>query len=117
MYLFEVVLNRLLPFLQGPRRYEAVSRFPSVAQDIALIVDEGVPAISVALIIAKASLVRNVRLFDVYEGEQVGAGKKSLAFSVSYQSPDHTLTDEEVARAQRGIVERLKQEVGATLRG
>jgi len=47
----------------------------------------------------------------------VGAGKKSLAFSVSYQSPDHTLTDEEVARAQRGIVERLKREVGATLRG
>jgi phenylalanyl-tRNA synthetase beta chain len=58
-----------------------------------------------------------VRLFDVYTGEQVELGKKSLAFSITYQSPEHTLTDEEVARAQRGIVERLKREFGAELRG
>jgi len=60
--------------------------------------------------------VREARLFDCYTGEQVGAGKKSLAFSVTYQSSEHTLTDEEVARAQRGIVERLKHEIDATLR-
>jgi phenylalanyl-tRNA synthetase beta chain len=116
-YLFEVTLDKLLPFLGGHRRYEPVSRFPPVVQDIALTVDEVIPAARIQTIIERASLVRQVRLFDVYTGEQVGAGKKSLAFSISYQSPDHTLTDEEVARAQRGIVERLKREVGATLRG
>jgi phenylalanyl-tRNA synthetase beta chain len=116
-YLFEVVLDRLLPLIGGPRGYEAVSRFPSVVQDIALLVDETVTAGRIEEMIRKAPLVREVRLFDFYTGEQVGAGKKSLAFSVTYQSPEHTLTDEEVARAQRGIVERLKHEVGATLRG
>jgi phenylalanyl-tRNA synthetase beta chain len=116
-YLFDVAMDRLLPFVGGHRRYEPVSRFPSVAQDIALTVDEGIPAGRIQSIIERAPLVRQVRLFDVYTGEQVGAGKKSLAFSISYQSPDHTLTDEEVARAQRGIVERLKREVGAALRG
>jgi len=115
-YVFEVVLDRLLPLVAGPRRYEAVSRFPPVVQDIALIVSEDVPAGRIESIIRKAPLVREVRLFDYYTGEQVGAGKKSLAFSITYQSSEHTLTDEEVARAQRGIVERLKHEVGATLR-
>jgi len=117
LYLFEVVLDELLPCVGGPRHYESVPRFPAVVQDIALVVEQGVPAGSVQAIIEQAPLVRRAKLFDVYTGEQVGAGKKSLAFSVSYQSPDHTLTDQEVARAQRGILERLKREVGATLRG
>ena len=115
-YVFEVVLDRLLPFVRGPRRYEPVSRFPPVVQDIALIVDESVPAGRIKSIIEKAPLVREARLFDYYTGEQVGAGKKSLAFEITYQSSEHTLTDEEVARAQRGIVERLKHEIGAQLR-
>jgi phenylalanyl-tRNA synthetase beta chain len=85
-------------------------------QDIALVVEQEVAAGRVQAIIEQAPLVQRARLFDVYTGEQVGADRKSLAFSVSYQSPDHTLTDQEVARAQRGILERLRREVGATLR-
>jgi hypothetical protein len=100
-YLFEVILDKLLPFAGKHRRYEPVSRFPPIVQDISLTVDEGVPAARIESIINKAPLVRRVRLFDVYGGEQVGAGKKSLAFSITYQSPDHTLTDEEVARRAR----------------
>ena len=115
-YLFEVVLDKLLLVVGGHRPYEPVSRFPSVVQDLALTVDDGIPAGRIQSIIERAPLVRQARLFDVYTGEQVSAGKKSIAFSITYQSPDHTLTDEEVARAQRGIVERLKREVGATLR-
>ncbi|MCH8849327.1 MAG: hypothetical protein IIC89_00715, partial [Chloroflexi bacterium] len=61
--------------------------------------------------------VARVQLFDVYEGEGIPDGKKSLAFSVTYQSPDHTLTDEDVADAQRSIVQRLNRELGAELRG
>jgi len=117
VYLFEVVLDELLPCVEGPRHYESVPRFPAVVQDIALVVEQGIPADRIQGIIEQAPLVRRAKLFDVYMGEQVGAGKKSLAFSVSYQAPDHTLTDQEVARAQRGILERLKREIGATLRG
>ncbi|MEE8384802.1 MAG: hypothetical protein V3S01_02665, partial [Dehalococcoidia bacterium] len=65
----------------------------------------------------EASLVRFVRLFDVYEGPQVPSGKKSLAFSVSYQAQDHTLTDKEVRKEQTRILARLRQGVGAVLRG
>jgi phenylalanyl-tRNA synthetase beta chain len=105
--------------LGGPqvRRYEPVPRFPPVVQDMAVVVDEAVTAAQVQSIIEAAALVRRAQLFDVYTGEPVPAGKKSLAFSVTYQSPENTLTDEEVARAHRGIVERLKRQLGATLRG
>ena len=68
-------------------------------------------------LIQQAPLVRSARLFDVYSGPQVPSGKKSLAFSVSYQAPDHTLTDEEVARQRERILARLRQELGAELRG
>lgn len=117
VFLFEVELEGLLAGLERPRPYEAVSRYPPVVQDIAIMVDEGVAAGDVRALIEAAPLVGRARLFDVYTGEPIPSGKKSLAFSVTYQSPDHTLTDQEVARAQRGIVERLKRQLGATLRG
>jgi phenylalanyl-tRNA synthetase beta chain len=120
VFLFELVLDELLAVLserQAPRRYEPVPRFPPVVQDVAVVVDEAVTAVQVQSLIEAAALVRRAQLFDVYTGEPVPAGKKSLAFSVTYQSADHTLTDEEVARAHRGILERLKRQLGATLRG
>jgi phenylalanyl-tRNA synthetase beta chain len=120
VFLFELMLDEVLAAVsdtRAPRRYEPVSRFPPVVQDLAVVVDEAVTAAQVQSIIQAAALVRRAQLFDVYTGEPVPAGKKSLAFSVTYQSPDHTLTDEEVARAHRGIVERLKRQLGATLRG
>jgi phenylalanyl-tRNA synthetase beta chain len=61
--------------------------------------------------------VTNVRLFDFYRGEQIGAGKKSLAYSLTYQAPDKTMTDSEAAAIRAKIVRRLEQEVGARLRG
>jgi len=119
VFLFELVLDEVLAVLSGreAHRYEPVPRFPPVVQDLAVVMDEAVTAAQVQSIIEAAALVRRAQLFDVYTGEPVPAGKKSLAFSVTYQSPDHTLTDEEVARAHRGIVERLKRQLGAALRG
>jgi phenylalanyl-tRNA synthetase beta chain len=114
--MFEVDLDALLVHLAGPRRYQAVAPYPSVEEDIAVIVDADVPAARVSGIIRAAPLVRSVRLFDVYSGPQVPPGKKSLAFSVSYQAADHTLTDEEVRRQHERILARLRQEVGAVLR-
>ena len=68
-------------------------------------------------VIEAAPLVREARVFDVYSGDQVPGGKKSVAFAVTYQSDDHTLTDDEVAKTQRKLIERLRREFGAELRG
>jgi phenylalanyl-tRNA synthetase beta chain len=60
--------------------------------------------------------VNQVAVFDVYSGEQVPQGKKSLAYSITFQSPTHTLTDEEVNKVQQQILDKLSSELGATLR-
>jgi phenylalanyl-tRNA synthetase beta chain len=95
-----------------------VAEFPPVYEDIAVIVDESVPAARVEGLIRQTGgkTVTDVRLFDVYRGEQIGAGKKSLAYSLTYQSPDKTLTDAEAAAIRNKIVKRLEQEVKAKLR-
>jgi len=116
-YLFEVVLDELLPHVHDRRTAHDVSRFPPVEQDIALVVDEGVPAGDLRRAIEAQALVRAARVFDVYTGEPIPAGKKSVAFALTYQADDHTLTDDEVAKAQRKLVERLRREFGAELRG
>ena len=94
-----------------------VPEVPPVLEDIAVIVDESVPAERVASLIKQTGgkTVTNVRLFDVYRDEKIGAGKKSLAYSLTYQS-DKTMTDAEAAAIRNKIVKRLEHEVGAKLR-
>jgi len=117
VYLFELNLEALLPHAGRPRRYQPLSRFPAVEEDIAIVVDEGVTTAQVQAIIEGSPLVQRASLFDVYTGPPVPAGKKSLAFSMAYQSFDHTLTDAEVQQERQRILERLSREVGAILRG
>jgi phenylalanyl-tRNA synthetase beta chain len=95
-----------------------VAEFPPVYEDIAVIVDESVPAARVEGLIRQTGgkTVTDVRLFDVYRDEKIGANKKSLAYSLTYQSPDKTLTDAEAAAIRNKIVKRLEQEVKAKLR-
>lgn len=116
-YLFEISLDAIAPFATAARKMQPVSRFPAVDQDLALIVDRDVPALELQRAIESAPLVREARVFDVYIGDQVPPGRKSVAFSVSYQAMDHTLTDEEVAKSQRKLLERLRREFNAELRG
>ena len=113
VFLFEIVLDDLLPLTGAQRKAASVSRFPAVEQDLALIVDSDTAAGALRRVIEAAALVRDARVFDVYAGDQVPAGKKSVAFALTYQSDDHTLTDDEVAKAQRKLVERLRREFGA----
>ncbi|MBF6600766.1 MAG: phenylalanine--tRNA ligase subunit beta [Dehalococcoidia bacterium] len=117
VYLFDLALDAVLPHAFGRRLLRDVSRFPAVEQDLALIVDASTPAGDLLRAIDAAALVREAQVFDVYTGDQVPRGKKSLAFSVVWQAEDHTLTDDEVARAQRKLVDRLRREFGAELRG
>jgi len=107
-------------FEAAPARHEVrlVSSYPPVLEDIALVVDEHIPAGQVSSLIKQTGgkMLTEVCLFDVYRGEQLGKGKKSLAYSLTYQAEDRTLTDEDVARMRRKIVGRLEREVGAQLR-
>ena len=116
VYLFEVNLETLAPQVGKPRLYQPLSRFPAVEEDIAIVVDEGVTAAQVQAIIEAFPLVQRAALFDVYTEPPVPAGKKSLAYSVAYQSLDHTLSEAEVNRERRRILDRLKGQVGAVLR-
>jgi phenylalanyl-tRNA synthetase beta chain len=89
-----------------------------VYEDLAIVVDETTPAVVVRDLIAKVGgpMLRKVELFDVYRGEQIGAGKKSLAYALTYQADDKTLTDRVVAKLRAKIVKRLGLKLGATLR-
>ncbi len=104
-----------------PARYtvQTVSPYPPVLEDLALTVDENLPAADIEALIRQAGgkMLSSLRLFDVYRGEQVGAGKKSLAYNLAYQAPDRTLTDDEAVKIRQKIVRRLEQELGAKLRG
>jgi len=94
-----------------------VADVPPVLEDIALILDEAVPASKVEALIRQTGgkVLTNVKLFDVYRDEKIGMGKKSLAYSLTYQS-DKTMTDAEAAAIREKIVKRLEHEVGAKLR-
>jgi phenylalanyl-tRNA synthetase beta chain len=115
--MFELDLDALLPYVPGPVHYEPVSAYPSVEEDLAITVDAHTAAADAIELIESSELVRSVSTFDVYTGPPVPKGKKSLAFSISFQSSTRTLTDEDVARERRRIVDRLRRELGAQLRG
>jgi phenylalanyl-tRNA synthetase beta chain len=118
VFVAELDLEAILDRVPAARQVGEVPRFPAVSQDVAVVVDEQVPADQVAAVITRAggALLRGVRLFDVYSGPPVPAGKRSLAYNLSFQAPDRTLTDAEVAKVQAKIVRRLGEELGATLR-
>jgi phenylalanyl-tRNA synthetase beta chain len=95
-----------------------VPTYPPVIEDLALIVPNDVPAAVVEGLILQTGgeLVAKVTLFDLYRGSQIEAGRKSLAYRVTYQAPDRTLTDGDVERLRKKIVSRLEREVGGRLR-
>jgi phenylalanyl-tRNA synthetase beta chain len=121
----EVVLDRLLAGPRRPATYKPVSRFPSADIDLAVIVDDAVPAADVeaALREAGGDELESVELFDVYRGDpaatgsQPSPGRRSLAYHLRFSSLDHTLTDEELAGLRRRCIEAVETAVGATLRG
>jgi phenylalanyl-tRNA synthetase beta chain len=101
----------------GEESYEDVTTFPAVYQDLAVVVPREAPASEVRAAIREAGgeLLRAVEVFDLFEGEQVGAERKSLAFNLEFRAPDRTLTDDEVAGLRQAIKAKL-DEIGGTLR-
>jgi phenylalanyl-tRNA synthetase beta chain len=115
--MFEVDIGSLLPHVPGTVHFQALPAYPSVQEDLAVVVSGDVHARRVQEIIESSPLVASARIFDVYTGDPVPAGKKSLAFAVTYQASDRTLQEKDVAKQRGRIVEKLKRELGAELRG
>jgi phenylalanyl-tRNA synthetase beta chain len=111
-------LDNLLALIPPLYQTDAVPTLPAVLEDLAIVVDESVPAERVAELIRQTGgqVLTEVRLFDVYRDEKVGAGKKSLAFSLTYQAASKTFSDKDVAGMRSRILRRLEQELGALLR-
>jgi phenylalanyl-tRNA synthetase beta chain len=116
VYIFEVDLESLLPFVSSAVNYRPLPRFPETIRDMALVVDADVGYQRVLDVAREFPLIKEISLFDVYTGDRVPRSKKSLAFRIKYQSPSHTLTDAEVNRVHRDIVAAMHDRLGATLR-
>jgi phenylalanyl-tRNA synthetase beta chain len=115
---FELDLDSLVAAAPQNVAYTEISPFPEVRQDLAFVVDEDVPAAALlaAIRAAGAPELREASVFDEYRGEQVGAGKRSLAFRVAFGSMERTLTDEEAGGVRQRIVDALATEFSAQIR-
>lgn len=114
--LAEVDLTRLIAAAPEHQTVESFSPYPVAKEDLALVVDEAVTAAEVGAVLAGSSdLIESVRLFDVYRGEQLGEGQKSLAFALRLRAPDRTLSEEDV-RSVREAATAAAQTAGAVLR-
>ncbi|MGI8549935.1 MAG: phenylalanine--tRNA ligase subunit beta, partial [Dehalococcoidia bacterium] len=116
VYLVELRLADLLPYLGRLHAYQPASRYPTVKQDLDLIVGEKVPAEEIQAVIARGRYVVEVRPWDVFTGGQIPPSHKSITFAVFYQAEDRTLTDAEVSQSQSRIEQQLAQRLGARLR-
>ena len=118
---FEIRLDDLLTATQHEgateNRFQSLSRFPAANRDLALVVPDSVPANQVQRLIERVRLVERAELFDVYSGENLPDGARSLAFRIRFRAADRTLTNEDVNRAVNGLTRVLEREVGATVRG
>ena len=117
-YVFELSLQQMLTTSVNEIKYSPIPRFPSMARDIALVVASDVAASDIKSVISEAGgkLLKEVAIFDLYEGEHIEQGKKSVAFSLRYLDPERTLTDEEVTKAHEKVLNAVEEKLGATLR-
>ena len=115
----ELDLDLIIKLAVEDHQMEFISNFTPIFEDLAFVLDSSLPVESVTPLILQTGkpLLRKATLFDVYEGEQVDEGKRSLAYSLTFQATDRTLTDDEVGKVRNKIIRRLQHEFQATLRG
>lgn len=118
-YLLELDLAMLMQADEEKAAYSMIPRFPSITRDVALVVDQKIVAgeLKSEIISAGGKLLKDVSVFDVYEGDRLEAGKKSIAFSLKYLDPERTLTDEEVTKSFDKVMKAVSEKFGAELRG
>lgn len=118
-YVFELSLQAVLQEETAPLQYNSIPRFPTITRDIALVVNRETVSGTLKDIILTtgAPLLKEAEVFDLYEGDKMEEGKKSIAFSLKYLDPERTLTDEEVTKVHERVLDALKEKAGAVLRG
>ncbi len=116
---FEIDLDAVIARADTTPRYEDLTSFPELREDIAIVVDASVPAATVLDVVrgAGGKLLARAEVFDVYRGEQIAAGRTSLAIALTFRAKDRTLTDADVAPIREKIVARLAKDLGGELRG
>ena len=116
--IFELDFEKIVKLATEERIYLPPSKYPAMVRDIALLVDRGTKVVEVLNLInaAGGSLVRDVDLFDMYEGEEIPDNKKNLAFHIIYQADNHTLTDKEINAWQEKIIKALEEKKGWEIR-
>lgn len=118
-YIFEMDLLTLMKYTTEKTRTESLPKYPGICRDLAMLVDENISAAEIERVIAKngGKFFNDVTLFDVFQGKQIAAGMKSMAFNIQFQSNDKTLTDAEANEGFNKILEAIKKEFDAELRG
>ena len=118
VYVAEVDLEALKPLEKDFYGIRPLPRFPAVSRDIAIVVDEAVGAGTMMDVIRRAAgkTLEDVKLFDIYRGDKLGAGKKSVAYAITLRASDRTLTDEEINATMAKVLKALEDEFGAELR-
>ncbi|QHS22963.1 phenylalanine--tRNA ligase subunit beta [Virgibacillus sp. MSP4-1] len=119
-YVFDLDADRLLEIaMEKEETYEPIPRYPSVTQDLAFVVDEDTLARHMMDVIEQAGQphLKDIQVFDIYQGEHMVEGKKSIAFNVRFQDPEATLKDEQVEKARKQIVDAVENSFQAELRG
>lgn len=119
VYIFELDATTVMKYMAKDLKYKALPKYPATSRDLAMLVDVDVNAANIEKAMTKAAgqNLTQITLFDVYTGKQVEEGKKSLAFSLTFQSNDKTLTDAEIDPAIEKIVAKLQKDFNANLRG
>lgn len=118
-YIFDMDVDVLMKYMSKKITIEQLPKFPGITRDLAMLVDANVTEAEIERVISKnaGNLFKGVTLFDVYTGKQVEEGKKSIAFTMQFQSNERTLTDKEVDEAFQNILAAVQKEFNAELRG
>jgi len=117
--ILEINISKILDEVQiGDYLFEMLPKYPAVDRDLAIMLSEDIPVMEVLNIINNTdqTILKSTELFDIYQGEQIPDGKKSLAFKLLFQAKDRTLTDQEVNEVFNKIVKRLENKYEAKIR-
>ena len=118
VYVFELDLQKVMELSKDPEVYEPVSKFPAIKRDIALLVAEDIQNSDIINTIKEngGANLASVNIFDVYAGEKIDLGFKSLAYTLTFENKERTLTDDEVNKAFDKVVNKLQENYKAVIR-
>jgi len=118
IYVLEINLEKLFSFRVKEMQYKEISKFPGVNKDLAFVVDKKIPASDIMTVIKKegGKLLKNISIFDVYEGEKIGDNERSIAFSLTFEDASRTLNEEEVMEIFNKIINGVENKLDAKVR-